>query len=47
MLRSEKPGRKPRSQVLKDAALELNGGEPLEMGVWKPGGMKFSPRENW
>jgi len=29
MLRFEKVGRKPWSQMLKDVMLELNGGEPL------------------
>jgi hypothetical protein len=46
MLRSENPGRKPRSQVEKDAMLELKGGEPLERVFWKPKGMKFSPVRN-
>jgi hypothetical protein len=44
MLRSEKPGRNPRSQLLKDAVLELNGGVPVLLMFPSPGGMKFSPK---
>lgn len=43
MFRSENEGRKPRNHVLKEAVLELKGGEPLLVGFCRPGGMKFSP----
>jgi hypothetical protein len=43
MLWSDNPGKKPWSQVLNDAILELKGGLPVLLAFASPGGMKFSP----